>query len=123
MNAILNLAMEIDLSETDFNNLVDNIVNSYCSQNLTSIEPSAIKIFLQNKLQKIEKNFEISKIKVDKKINQLISKDKLLAREMNENIHLFRNFCSWEGKPETTDLMSFYVSSPHFHECLSKNNF
>lgn len=115
LKAIVEYSKLLDLSSTEFDNIVENLLQNNCSQNLSVV---SIKL-LRNKFHYYyQKGTGITLPSV--KDNEFFSSNfrkltnSLQAKENEFNITLknFRAFCSWGGDTDDYRLMAPYISNP-----------
>lgn len=105
---------ELSIDETSYNMLVDNLVNNYCSKNLTTFSLKTVKTSLKhyyhNPLSDIIPRIENSPYATEYFKNNT-SGPQTRSNEFEYAIEIFRDFCSWGG--ETTDyrMMGPYLAN------------
>ena len=109
--SIVSSAHSLEVSENEFFNLVDKLVDGFCSQNLTVISHAQFKIYFKS----LFKNFNKKNTKNSSKamIDNFPEID-IYKSDMSKGIRGFRNFCSWSGEIDNFDILSRYLKFPGF---------
>ena len=110
MNIIDDLKFSLDQLEAQDlqkTNLASNIVNNFCSNNMTFISKYQLKSFIKSRfLKKSKKN--------NHENNGLFSNSVVREINLKRGIRNFRNFCSWSGGYDSFELLSEYLYSSLF---------
>lgn len=118
VRAIAGHAKGINLLPSDYIRLTNNIVDKYCSSNLTLYSHKSLKNLFYTHYHKgdglnILDNVFSNNLPKNAKRFLKGSNDKHKDK-LNLNIELFRNFCSWSGDPDYPELLSFHANDLNF---------
>lgn len=124
IKAIGAYAKKLDVGEDDYKRLTKNLINNYCSKNITvfslkTIEKS-LDFYYKNPMADIipsvgNMNFAPSIIK------NSTEKPVARSREFDLSIKNFRAFCSWGGEVEDYRLMTPFLSNKFVMSFVIKN--
>lgn len=124
IKAIGAYAKKLEVSEEDYKRLTKNLVNNYCSKNVTvfslkTIEKS-LEFYYRNPVAEIipgigEMSFAPSIIK------NSTEKPIARSREFDLSIRNFRAFCSWGGEVEDFRMMTPFLSNKFIMSFVIKN--
>ncbi len=114
----------LQLGETEYGNLISNIVSNYCSENVTVMSLKTIRksleAYYQNPDPGIVPNIEQSAYATEAfKANSTSSETR--AREFHYAIRNFRAFCSWGGKVDDLRLLAPYLKNPFVMNQVATN--
>lgn len=108
IRAIPLYAKFFEFTETEYNNLVDNIVGNFCSTNVSVISKKEIRNNLLIKFNK-ENNFKLPSVKGNPlfpdDMEKYVPERKRKENEFKATLKLFQSLCSWGGDPEDPGLM------------------
>ena len=109
-----NLAFQNELNVEEFKILSNNLVNNFCSENLSIIS----KKELENNL-----NFYFSIVKLpqadnilgphNKTLSNLLNKKEYFSNQLKNAINSFRSICSWGGTPTDLGLLLPFVKNEY----------
>jgi hypothetical protein len=115
VKAIGKFASDLNLNESDYNQLIKNMMNNYCSQNLTSISLKKVeKLLLENYATPEKYLFHhLEQIPyATEKFRNIISQENFKSTQLDYAVKSFRSFCSWGGDTEDYRLLSPYLKNP-----------
>jgi hypothetical protein len=129
MRAIIEYSKKLELSEDEFKNIVDNLLENTCSKNISVY---SIRLLRNNffHLYNTSTNFQLPSIKnspyFPENVKKLTNSIQAKENEMNLTLKNFRAFCSWGGDTDDYRLMAPYVSNPFimslvFNHLLRRN--
>ena len=107
---ISKLINELEFEDEKKSNLSNNLVDQYCSNNLSVISKRQLKVYLKKIFT--ENNEKQSKEKTPGE--NLFSKFNIKENSLKRAIRNFRNFCSWTGQVDHLGLLADYLYSPLF---------
>ncbi len=118
------LARKLNIDEEKYQTLTKNIVNNYCSKNITVISLKSISKLLnyyyknpdQGRLTTIAQSSFSSEI-FKKKSEEQDSR----SREFEFALKSFRSFCSWGGDPLDLRMLVPYVKNPFIMAVAFRN--
>lgn len=124
IKAIGAYAKTLEVSETQYKTLVDNIVGQYCSENVTVMSLKTIRksleFYYQNPDQNILPNVEKSPYVTEAfKAGSLTSETR--SKEFQFALKNFRAFCSWGGNTEDYRLLPPYLKNPFIMGLVTRN--
>ena len=113
--AIAKFALKLEMNETDYKNLSENIVNNYCSPNFTVYSKKTIKDSLMSNFQQKTK-FKLPSISESKYFPEA-AKVRLgtldsVKKQFHYSILNFRALCSWNGDESDYRLLVPYLQDP-----------
>ncbi len=124
IKAIGAYAKNLQLAETEYNNLVSNIMGQYCSENVTVMSLKTIRKSLEYYYQNPELNI-LPNIENSPYVTEAFKTGSLnqetRSRELNYAIKNFRAFCSWGGTSEDYRLLSPYLKNPVIMSFIMRN--
>jgi hypothetical protein len=124
IKAIGAYAKNLQIAETEYGNLVTNLIGQYCSQNVTVMSLKTIKksleYYYQNPDANILPNVENSRFVTEAFRNGSLSSD-TRSHEFNYAIRNFRAFCSWGGSSEDYRLLAPYLKNPFIMSYVTRN--
>ena len=111
---IIYLAKKNELDQKDFKILSENLVNNFCSENLTIISKKELK----NNFNYIFKNMVINESENvlgvhNNQLTKLINIKSYYENQLNASMMAFRSFCSWGGTEKDLGLLNPFLTSPH----------
>ncbi len=122
--SIAKYAKDLDFSESEYENLINNLMGNYCSQNVTVISLKELKNNLFLKFQK-KSDFELPTVDNNplfpQKMNDYVSKKLWKENQFKMSIKLFQSFCSWSGDPEDLKLLVPLVKNPFIMSFVHRN--
>jgi len=108
-------ARKMELTNSEWDNLEDRLINNYCSQNLTVISLKQLKKNLNfrfiNKIDSLLPDIK-NNTYFPQKINHINSDNRMIEQEFIQTIKLFRSFCSWDGNIEDPKLLTPFINNP-----------
>ncbi|MBL7665697.1 MAG: hypothetical protein JNM93_11240 [Bacteriovoracaceae bacterium] len=116
VRAIAKYAKHLEYTSSDYNRLVDNIIQGYCSKNLTVY---SLKLLKQNLLDKFENNNSFNlpnwnnSPHFPENLQSLSQSNFARTNEFNYTLKGFRAFCSWSGSVDDFRLLDVYLQNPH----------
>lgn len=124
IKAIGAYAKLLQLGETEYGNLVSNLVTNYCSENVTVMSLKTIRksleAYYQNPDPNIVPNIEQSPFATEAfKVNSTSPETR--ARELHYAVRNFRAFCSWGGNVDDYRLLSPYLKNPFIMSQVTSN--
>ena len=121
VRSISKYAKYFEFSNTEYDNLIENIVGNSCSRNLSIISIKQLKKNFKAKFNG-ENSFELPSIENNplfpKKLATMVSKDDAKEREFLKTIEMFKSFCSWGGESENARLLVPYLKHPVIYAML-----
>lgn len=116
--AIVEYAKALDWPAEQFLRLSQNLVQQYCSPNISIISRQELARHWANQYQ-YGSGFLLPRVAIHNSfpptaIEQFGSNQKNLQRELKRTIELFRSFCSWGGNGARPRLLSFMFQDPQF---------
>lgn len=123
MNAIVQYAKLFEYSDSDYENLVNNLVTNYCSPNITVFSQKKIKDNFLHKFKSPEAaNYTLPTIKgmpyYSQSTQQAAQAVDTRQREFDITIKNFRAFCSWGNDAEDFRLMAPYLANPYIYSMV-----
>lgn len=116
VRAISSYAKELELSQGDYNNLVQNLMTNFCSKNITVISLSQLRKNLAIQFKSSESFFSLPSIKNNlffpQSLNELNGKKDRVLQEFLYTVKLFRSFCSWGNDSQNLRLLVPLVKHP-----------
>jgi len=113
--AIGTLASEMRMEKSEFERLKSNLINNYCSKNISVISlkylEAKIKNFYDNPDLTVLPNIQNSPY-VTKYFKDQTQGSDYLKNQMNYLVMNFRSFCSWGNDTEDYRLLSPYLNHP-----------
>jgi len=115
-------AKALSLSKQEFEKLSKNLVNNFCSKNITFISQKNIEANLLDSYNKELFSLPLFSegASPSDKIADLVSSPKTREREFDYLIENFKSFCSWGGDPQDLRLLAPFLKDPmifsHFLE-------
>lgn len=124
IKAIGAYAKTLEVGETQYKTLVDNIVGQYCSENVTVMSLKTIRksleFYYQNPDPNILPNVEKSPYVTEAfKSGSLTSETR--SKEFQFALKNFRAFCSWGGNTEDYRLLPPYLKNPFIMGLVTRN--
>lgn len=124
IKAIGAYARKLDLTETQFKNLSDNLVSSYCSENVTVMSLKTIRKSLDLYYQSPDPNI-LPDVDGSPYVTEAYrsgsTSSETRSRELQYAIRNFRAFCSWGGDTEDYRLLPAYLKNPFIMSLISRN--
>lgn len=121
--AMLNIpyyAKKLNLTEDEYNSIVDNAINNRCSKNISVISHRRIRYLLLNRYKMSEeenynmyhgfKDFDNNLI--DKAFSNRISREKLYLKKLMTSLDMFKAACTWGQSYEYPRLLRPYITNP-----------
>lgn len=116
VRAITQYAKELDMSEEEFTQLAENLIQNSCSKNITVISLRQLKANLLVKFKSPKFQFKLPTVKDNPYFSDLIQgfnkPKKVLQSELVQTLKLFRNFCSWSGDENNVRFMAHLLNDP-----------
>jgi hypothetical protein len=114
IRALGKYAQYLNFTKQEYRNLVNNMVGSSCSQNISIISLSQLK---KNMMARFDDNsYALPSIKgsplFPQKLTQTVAMDVTKKREMQQTLKLFRAFCSWGGLSDRPRLLTPILKHP-----------
>ncbi len=107
-------ANQLNITEDGFKRLTKNLVNNYCSKNLTVYSLKTLEASLLNSF-KNPQGSEIPSLLspfVSSKVSDLPNMPETKKKEFDYLIKNFRSFCSWGGSADDYRLLIPYMRNP-----------
>jgi hypothetical protein len=115
MKSIGALAKSVEMSDSDYARLTNNLLTNFCSQNLTVISLKNVKKSLSNYF----KNPQLDTLPSSRKspfvtsyFKKATDSDSFKYKELDYAIKNFRAFCSWGGDVDDYRLLGPYLKNP-----------
>lgn len=113
------LSRKLNLTESEFVYLSDNLVTNYCSENLTVISKENLKKNLQYVFRNLKlPNDENVLGPHNKELQKIVDVANYNRNQLIGAIGAFRSICSWGGKPMEFGLMNAFLRSPHLYSSM-----
>lgn len=114
VKAIADYAKLLNVSKTDYEILSDNLVNNYCSENLTVYSK---KLLRKNLSYEFDKDSDLNLPSLEKGLYsqaqiELSESKETRTREFLYTIKNFKSLCSWGGDIDDFRMMTPYLSNP-----------
>lgn len=124
IKAIGAYAKTLEVDETGYKTLVDNIMGQYCSENVTVMSlktiRSSLEYYYKNPDPNILPNVEKSPYVTEAfKAGSLTSDTR--SKEFQYALKNFRAFCSWGGSSEDYRLLPPYLKNPFIMSLVTRN--
>lgn len=119
MNALGGYARSLGFEALDFETMADNLVDQYCSKNITVMGLKKLRFLFKSQFQE-----ELTHSLPDVSSNPLFpssldainSSDNFLEQEMAQTLELFKMFCSWGNSTDNFREMTFFLKNPIIYE-------
>ncbi len=116
-------ANELTWSKDDYVILTENLINNFCSENMTVISKKLLKLNLLDNFEK--PRFQLPTIKNNPyytpKIYGINQSDYIKKREFALTVQSFIAFCSWSGDIENFGLLYKYLKNPFIMSFINRN--
>ena len=116
LRAISDYSKELELKKSDFNNLVQNLTNNFCSKNMTIISLRQLKKNFKLQFNSSGEKLQIPNIEKNpffpQSLLQINGERERLEQEFMYSIKLFRSFCSWGNDAQNLRLLVPLVKHP-----------
>jgi hypothetical protein len=113
--AISQYAKHFKFATSEYEKLVDYLIGSHCSQNLSVISLKQLRKNLLTKFAK-DSNYKLPTFEGNRlfsnRIHSKVSDTKTKGREFNLSVDVFKSFCSWTGESFDPKLMAPFVRNP-----------
>lgn len=123
--ALAKYAQEVEYSEEEYQNLIDNLVGNYCSTNISIISIRQLKLNMMALFKGDAGGFVLPQIKGNALFPQSILtlnlRDKVLDQEFSQTAKLFRAFCSWGGDVDDLRLLVPIIRNPVIASFVARN--
>lgn len=121
IRALAEYAHFFNFSKNEYQNLIQTMVGSSCSQNISVISLSQLK---KNMMARFEDNsYQLPNVENNplfpSSLAQIINRDDAKKREMHHTLRLFRAFCSWGGLSDRPRLLTPLLKHPAVMSYLS----
>lgn len=124
IKAIGAYAKTLEVGESEYKTLVDNIMGQYCSENVTVMSLKTIRksleYYYQNPDQNILPNVEKSPYVTEAFRTGSLTSD-TRSKEFQYALKNFRAFCSWGGNSEDYRLLPPYLKNPFIMSLVTRN--
>lgn len=114
IKAIGAYARELSVDEHSFSTLTENLVNNYCSKNITVFSlktlKASLKHYYENPLTSIIPQIETSPYATEA-FKSSAGGPKARNNEFEYAIELFRDFCSWGGETHDYRMLAPYLNN------------
>jgi hypothetical protein len=124
IKAIGAYAKKLDVSDSEFKRLTKNLIQNYCSKNVTVFSLRNIEKSLEHYYQNPQMNM-IPSIQSSPFATELIKmsteKTSSRSREFDLVIRNFRAFCSWGGEVEDYRLLTSFLNNKFIMSFVIKN--
>lgn len=124
IKAIGAYAKKLDLNETQYRTLTENLVGNYCSENVTVMSLRTIRKSLETYYNEPDLTIvpEVSSSPyVTESFKSGSSSQDTRSRELQYAIRNFRAFCSWGGDSEDYRLLPPYLKNPFIMGMVSRS--
>lgn len=115
IRALAQYAKYFNFTENQYQNLVDNMVGNYCSQNISIISTTQLKRNMMARFSG-ENSFVLPTLEGNplftSKLEMVVPLDDAREREMQQTLRLFKSFCSWGGLTDNLRLLPPIISHP-----------
>lgn len=105
---------ELSIDESSYNNLVDNLVNNYCSKNITIFSLKTIRASLKHYYNNPQVDI-LPRIENSPYASEFYKTNsggpQARSHEFEYAIEIFRDFCSWGGEVNDYRMMGPYLSN------------
>ena len=109
LRAISDYSKELEFKKSDFNNLVQNLTNNFCSKNMTIISQRQLKKNFELQFKSSGEKLQIPSIEKNpffpSSLLQINGERERLEQEFMYSIKLFRSFCSWGNDAQNLRLL------------------
>lgn len=124
IKAIGAYAQKLEVSEDEFKKLSKNLINNYCSKNITifslrNLEKS-LSYYYQNPQTNLIPSIETSPF-ATAMVKTITEKTSARSKEFDLAIRNFRAFCSWGGEVEDYRMLTPYLKNPFIMSFVIKN--
>ncbi len=124
LKAITGYAKKLEFSEDKFKTLVDNLIKSSCSKNITVYSLKLIQDNFKYEWDK-EQDFKLPNITNSPFYSTYLKKRQntleVSKRELNYSLRNFRAFCSWNGDVADYRLLVPYLKNPFIMTLVNNN--
>lgn len=124
IKAIGAYAKNLQIGETEYNNLVSNMMNQYCSENVTVMSlktiQKSLEYYYQNPDPNIMPSVEGSPYATEA-FKTGSTTPETRSKEFQYAIRNFRSFCSWGGDVEDYRMLSPYLKNPFIMTTVARN--
>lgn len=107
-------AKELSIDSSSYNNLVDNLVDNYCSKNITIFSlrtvKASLKHYYENPQMDLIPRIESSPFATDL-FKNFSAGPNIRSNEFEYVTELFRDFCSWGGEISDYRMLGPYLSN------------
>ncbi len=122
--AIAKYARELNWSKPEYSNLVSNLTQKMCSQNLSVY---SLKLLQDNLMAKFEgengyqlPHWDNSQF-FPQSLQGRVHLEEVREREFASTVKLFRNICSWNGNVENYRMMTPYLKNSYLMSFIFRN--
>lgn len=123
LRAMPKYAKHFEFTEKEYQNLGDNLIGNWCSQNLSLISLSQLKKNWMIKFTK-KNEYELPSLVNNplwpQKITNIMSKERVMKQGFAQTIKLFKTFCSWGGDTDNIRLLVPLVRHPVIYSFLAR---
>ncbi len=124
IKAIGAYAKNLQVSDTEYQTLVDNITRNYCSENVSVMSLKTIKKSLEHYYQNPDPNI-LPNVDNSPYVTEAFRTGSISpetrSREFSYAIKNFRAFCSWGGSTEDLRLLPPYLKNPFIMSFIQRN--
>ena len=124
LRAIIEYAKKLEISNSDFKKLVNNLIQTSCNPNISVY---GIKLIKDNfdYYWNVDTNFSIPSLAsselYSRELSILQSQKSVMEKEFNYSLKNFRAFCSWNSDTDNISLLPPYVRDPFVISYLINN--
>lgn len=120
INALAVYAQELSVHREDYLQLIEGLVESFCSPNMTVISKRHLRERLMHSYDAVKKGEEVFTLPSwqDKSFfppslsEVLVNEAKAREKEFAQTLRLFKSFCSWGNDPENVRLLLPLIRNP-----------
>ena len=109
-------ARYFDFSERDYSNFVSNMIDNYCSKNISVISLKKLRKMLTDQFSAEKQKFKRPDVKDNTcfppQLSEVNDKDSVYRQEFFWTIELFKSFCSWGNDIKDFRLLVPLVRHP-----------
>ncbi len=123
--ALAKYAQEVEYTEEEYQNLIDNLVGNYCSTNLSIISIRQLKLNMMALFKGDAGGFTLPSVEKNslfpQNLKNLNLRDRIIEQEFSQTAKLFRAFCSWGGDVDDLRLLVPIIKNPVVTSFIARN--
>lgn len=123
VRALAQYAKHFNFSTDQYQNLVDNMIGNYCSENISVISLAQLKKNMMARFSG-DNSFILPTLEGNplftSKLESAVPIDDAREREMEQTLRLFKSFCSWGGLTDNLRLLPPLLKHPVVMSILIK---